>query len=106
MPTVPDLGATARENSSHQDEGLAPDDRDDLSVHGHQRHHELQDVAWSVVCVKGDGAGSSSGQASSVTDFNRTIRHPYARPDNCIVAADAQLTNVGIHIRVWITYRK
>jgi hypothetical protein len=63
-------------------------------------------VAWSVVCAKGDGAGSSSGQASAVTDFNRTIRHPYARPDFCTVAADAQLTGPGIHIRVWITYRK
>jgi len=63
-------------------------------------------VAWDVVCAKGDGAGSSSGQYSTVTDSNRTIRHPYARPDYCTVAADAQLTGAGIHIRVWITYRK
>ena len=63
-------------------------------------------VAWDVVCAKGSGAGSSSGQYNTVTDSNRTIRHPYARPDNCIVAADAQLTKAGIHIRAWITYRK
>ena len=63
-------------------------------------------VAWSDVCVKGDGAGTSSGQYQTVTDSNRRIKHPYARPDYCIVSADAQLTNGGIHIRVWITYRK
>ena len=63
-------------------------------------------VAWSVVCAKGDGAGSRSGQYQTVTDSNRKIKHPYARPDSCIVAADAQLTKDGIHIRVWITYRK
>lgn len=63
-------------------------------------------VAWSAVCAKGDGAGTSSGHYNAVTTSNRTIRHPYARPDYCIVAADAQLTNSGIHIRVWVTYRK
>jgi hypothetical protein len=63
-------------------------------------------VSWSAVCAKGDGAGSSSGQYNAVTGSNRPIRHPYARPDYCIVAADAQLTQQGIHIRVWITYRK
>jgi hypothetical protein len=63
-------------------------------------------VAWSDVCAKGDGAGTASGHFRTVTDSDRTIRHPYARPDNCAVAADAQLTSDGIHIRVWITYRK
>lgn len=63
-------------------------------------------VAWSTVCAKGDGAGTSSGQYKAVTGSNRKIRHPYTRPDYCIVAADAQLTRGGIHIHVWITYRK
>jgi len=81
---------------------------DPTTIHIHVKSsHKGQHVyvAWSVVCVKGTGAGSRSGQYHATTVSNRKISHPYSRPDNCIVAATAQL-NGGSYIRVWITYYK
>jgi hypothetical protein len=59
--------------------------------------------SWSMTCAKGFGAGGSSGNVKSGTPVNRALRKPYRRPDNCSVAADAQL-NRGGSLRVWLTY--
>jgi hypothetical protein len=63
-------------------------------------------VSWDMVCAKGSGAGSRSGQFNATTTVNRRIPQPYARPDYCIVSADAQLNNPGggRFIEVEITY--
>jgi hypothetical protein len=60
-------------------------------------------VAWSDTCSKGFGAGSKSGHFTTTTPIHRKIRHPYRRPDSCIVSADGQLQNGGNHIHIWLT---
>jgi succinate dehydrogenase/fumarate reductase flavoprotein subunit len=62
-------------------------------------------VTWDMTCAHGDGAGGKSGQFHARTTVRRLIRHPYAHPAYCIVAAGAQL-NTGGHLRVWISYRR
>lgn len=73
-----------------------------LSLHPGQRVF----VAWDMVCAKGPGAGSRSGQFNATTTVNRRVPQPYARPDYCIVSADAQLNKPGggRFIEVEITY--
>jgi hypothetical protein len=77
----------------------------DLYVHVTSRPDQSALVTWDVVCSKGDGAGSASGQFTARTPVRRIIRHPYARPDSCAVAAGAQL-NKGGRLKVWISYRR
>jgi hypothetical protein len=62
------------------------------------------DVAWDVVCSKGSGAGSKSGNFTARTSVNRKIAHPYTQPGSCSVAATGQLDNGGNKIHVWVTY--
>jgi hypothetical protein len=63
-------------------------------------------VFWSTTCAKGDGAGGRSGQFAAGTPVRRLVRHPYAHPDSCIIAADAQLENGGGWLKAWISYRR
>jgi hypothetical protein len=77
------------------------------SIHVHvssSRPGERVFVAWDVTCAKGNGAGSRSGSETASTVVNKKIRMPYARPDYCIVSADAQLQAGGSWIEVSITY--
>ena len=60
-------------------------------------------VAWSDTCSQGLGAGSDSGSFTAETPVTRTIGHPYAHPDNCIVSADAQLQAGGNSVHVAIS---
>lgn len=64
--------------------------------------------SWDVVCSKGFGAGSRSGnlsgRASALHPLVKTLRMPYLRPDSCDVAADAQLSG-GSFIRVGLKAR-
>jgi hypothetical protein len=62
-------------------------------------------VYWDVTCSKGTGAGGKHGSFSGTTTLRRAVRMPYARPDSCVVSADAQLSSAG-RLRVWITARK
>jgi len=57
-------------------------------------------VYWDTVCSQGFGAGSRSGSFKARTPVTRTIPHPYRRPDQCIVSADAQLQAGGNSIHV------
>jgi Ricin-type beta-trefoil lectin domain len=59
-------------------------------------------VAWDDTCSQGLGAGGDSGSFTATTPVTRTIQHPYAHPDMCIVSADAQLQNGGnsIHLAI------
>jgi hypothetical protein len=59
-------------------------------------------VSWDDVCSQGTGAGGDSGSFTAETPVTRTIDHPYAHPDNCVVSADAQLQDGGNSIRVVI----
>jgi len=52
-------------------------------------------VSWTDTCSYGSGAGSKSGSFTATAPVTRTISHPYSHPDNCIVAADAQLSGSG-----------
>ena len=83
---------------------------------GNARHHPLKIVlhvratptqsvsgSWSMVCTKGTGAGSKSGNYHGGTPINRALPKPYRHPDSCTVAADGQLKRHG-KIHVWLTY--
>jgi hypothetical protein len=60
-------------------------------------------VSWTDTCSLGLGAGGDSGSFTATTPVTRTIQHPYAHPDMCIVAAGAQLQNGGNSIHVAIS---
>ena|SRR5215218_491749 len=51
--------------------------------------------AWTVVCSKGSGAGSKSGEIHGDTPLTRPLRLPTANPDSCTASASAQLSNGG-----------
>ena len=75
----------------------------DIYVHVTSSPDQRALVTWDMVCSKGDGAGSASGQFTATSPVRRLIRHPYARPDSCVVSGGAQL-NAGGHLKVWISY--
>lgn len=52
-------------------------------------------VNWTVVCTKGFGAGSKSGQFTARTPTTRAMRMPMSRPDNCTVSAGGFLERSG-----------
>jgi hypothetical protein len=60
-------------------------------------------VAWADTCSEGVGAGAASGTFFARTPVTRTISHPYAHADKCIVSADAQLNGGGNSIHVAIS---
>ena len=76
-----------------------------IRLQSHASPNQRVTVYWSAVCSEGLGAGSSSGHFTARTPLNRKIRHPYARPGSCDVAADVQLSG-GHYVRLWITYRR
>ncbi len=78
---------------------------DDIYMHVTSSPGQQVQVYWDVVCSKGDGAGSASGSFTATTTVRRLIRHPYARPDSCDVAASAQLATGG-YLHAWISYRR
>jgi hypothetical protein len=59
------------------------------------RPHQRVSVNWSMTCSKGSGAGSKSGDFHARTRVKRRLRMPYRRPDDCSVAASAQLDRGG-----------
>lgn len=77
-----------------------------ITVHVIARPGQHVSGAWSVVCTKGTGAGSKSGNfsgwASARSNLTHKLKMPYRRPDSCTVAADAQLAHSG-HIHLWLT---
>ena len=62
-------------------------------------------VAWSMTCVKGSGAASSSGHFTATTPIRRYLRMPFFRPSSCSVATDAQLSGSG-SLHSWNTYHR
>jgi hypothetical protein len=57
--------------------------------------NQTVDGAYSVVCSKGGGAGSEDGDFSGSTTLVRKLDKPYRRPDDCSLAASAQLSDSG-----------
>jgi hypothetical protein len=62
--------------------------------------------AWDMTCSKGTGAGGTHGTISGTTPRRKgPLRMPYAHPDSCIVAADAQLLSSG-SLFIYLTARR
>lgn len=53
------------------------------------------DMNWTVVCSKGMGAGSKSGDYSTSSSAKRKIRLPMSNPSSCTVSAGGQLSSGG-----------
>jgi hypothetical protein len=53
------------------------------------------DGDWTVVCSKGFGAGSKSGQFSGMAPLTRKIKLPMSRPDHCDAAGLGSLSSGG-----------
>lgn len=66
-------------------------------------------VYWTDVCSKGSGAGSKSGSfsiwAPAWKTVGHNISHPYAYPDNCTVASDAQIHR-GNYLHIHNSYTR
>jgi hypothetical protein len=62
--------------------------------------HQRVSVSWTVVCSRGFGAGSKSGQFTARTTTRRKLRLPMRHPDNCTASASAQLESGSGHLRV------
>src|SRR4051794_39586430 len=93
---------------------------------GHARHPHAMYVrvstkpsqhatgSWTVVCSKGTGAGSKSGDFAGSGSFRRKVRFPNGaesllgqgmrHPSDCTVSAAAQLDDSG-KVRVTLTAR-
>lgn len=63
------------------------------------------DAYWNVVCSRGSGAGTRDGRFAGVAPIKRAIRLPYSSPDDCTVAASAQLSGRGDRIVVILLAR-
>jgi hypothetical protein len=81
------------------------DDPVDIYAHVASSPRQQVTVFWDMTCSKGDGAGSSQGQFTATTTVRRLIHHPYTRPDQCSVAAAAQLSDGG-SLHVWLSDRR
>jgi invasion protein IalB len=73
-----------------------------ISVHVVTSPDQRVSGSWSMVCSKGSGAGSKSGTFGGATPLHHALTMPYARPNSCSVAADAQLSGSG-SITVYLT---
>jgi hypothetical protein len=73
-----------------------------ISVHVLASPNQEISGYWSMTCSKGSGAGSKSGSFSGHTSLHHALTMPYAHPDSCSVAADAQLSGSG-SIAVYLT---
>lgn len=59
------------------------------------RPNQKADGNWSMVCSRGSGAGTKSGDYSGTTPFTRKLKMPYAHPDDCTVSALGGLSDGG-----------
>jgi len=79
-----------------------------IHVHVIARPGQRVSGSWSMICAKGLGAGSKSGNFSGWAGLKhnlyRNLPMPYLHPDSCTVAADAQLSHGG-KLHVWLTAR-
>lgn len=76
-----------------------------IRVHVGASPRQRVTVSWNMVCSRGLSAASKSGQFTARTRINRVMRHPFRRPDTCIVAAGGQLAGRG-RLHVWLTYTR
>jgi hypothetical protein len=68
----------------------------EIFVHIQASPNQSISGSWSMVCSKGSGAGSKSGKITGTTPRRKgPLNMPYAHPDSCSVAADAQLSGSG-----------
>jgi hypothetical protein len=64
--------------------------------------HQKVSVAWDVVCSRGFGAGTKSGQFSGYTNLTHVLKMSYAHPSSCTASVSAQLTGGGGLLKVKI----
>ena len=76
-----------------------------IYVHVSALPNQQVDVAWSMTCVKGSGAASSSGQFTATTPVRKYLKMPFFRASSCSVASNAQLSGTG-SLHVWNTYHR
>lgn len=53
------------------------------------------DVNWTMVCTRGTGAGSKSGDYKTTSSAKHKLRMPTAHPDSCTVSAGGSLARGG-----------
>lgn len=69
------------------------------------RPHQKVSGAWSVVCAKGFGAGSKSGQLPGSTPLVRELKMSYHHPSSCTASANAQLSDGGfVKVQLYATH--
>jgi hypothetical protein len=51
--------------------------------------------SWAVTCTKGKHGGHRGGLVKGLAPQVKTLRVPFADPDSCSVAANAQLSKSG-----------
>jgi len=52
-------------------------------------------ATWTMTCAQGTGAGSSDDQFNATTPVSRRLKLPSKDPNDCTVAANAQLAEGG-----------
>ena len=75
-----------------------------IRVHVKANPNQHISGAWDMTCSKGSGAGGTNDTIRGTTPRAKRLRMPFANPDSCIVAADAQLSGSG-SIQVYLTAR-
>jgi invasion protein IalB len=73
-----------------------------LWVHVWAKPKQKVNGAWSVICSKGTGVGSESGNINGTTTLSKKLRMNYAHPNSCTASADAQLSGGG-KLHIWLT---
>jgi hypothetical protein len=74
----------------------------EIIAHVHANPNQQLSGAWSMVCGKGTGAGGTHGPITGTTPRVKPLRMPYAHPDSCSVAVDAQLSGSG-SLNIYLT---
>jgi len=76
-----------------------------LWLHVRAKPRQRVTGAWDVTCSKGEGVGERGGSFTGKTVLTRRMTMNYKHPDQCIVAADAQLSEGGNSdsIHMWLT---
>jgi hypothetical protein len=76
-----------------------------LAVRVRTKPAQRVSVSWTMVCSKGLGAGSKSGQFKAAAPLLRALKMPMRHPDDCIVSASAQLDRSGSVRVALLTWR-
>jgi hypothetical protein len=69
------------------------------------RPHQKVQGSWTVICSRGYGAGSKSGDFEGQTTLDRKLKMSYRNPSSCTASAAAQLSDGGfIKVQLYATH--